>query len=689
MEIERRDFLRLAAASAGVAATSGMGTEAIARALALPANRVSGTIADVEHVVILMQENRSFDHYFGTLRGVRGFDDPRPIPLPGGRSVWFQPKATGSPETLLPFRLNTQTSSAQSLQSLDHSWKGSHDKWKHYDAWPAAKGPLTMGHFTRQDVPFYHALADAFTICDAYHCSLFGPTNPNRMFLFTGTSGLAVGEAGRQAVANIDDGNYTADPARDRASFKGYGWTTYAERLQRAGVSWKLYQEYDNYGDNALAFFASFRGLDPASELHKRGRAWAAGSTAQNLAATRGEPLVAAFAGDVLTGALPRVSWIVAPTKFCEHPDNPPSYGESLTARLLAALTANPAVWAKTVLFINYDENDGFFDHVPPPLPAVGGALGQSTVDTVGEIYDGVPVGLGPRVPMLVVSPWSKGGWVDSQTFDHTSVIRFLETRFGVAEPNITPWRRAVAGDLTSAFDFRHPERGRWSALPDTAGTMARVDRTAKLPKPAPPADQALPRQEKGRRPARALPYDLEVLGHVDEPEVGKLQLIFLNHGAAGAAFNLYAVQGSPRFYTVESGKLLTDALDIGKIGYDVSVFGPNGFVRRFRGGPGGTMAEVERRFDAHAGKLVITLRNTSDAPAMLTVKPGDYPAGGPRRYRLAPGGSARDSWRLDTAAAWYDLTVTNDADPGFLRQLAGHLETGRPSLSDPAIGRG
>ncbi len=200
MGVERRRFLRWAAASAGLAAAGGPGARAIARALALPAEGRTGTIADVEHVVILMQENRSFDHYFGALRGVRGFDDPRPIPLPGGRPVWFSaegaPGTAAASETLLPFRLNAETTSAQTLQSLDHSWKGSHDKWKHYDAWPAAKGPMTMGHFTRQDIPFYYALADAFTICDGYHCSIFGPTSPNRMYFFTGTSGLAAGQSG-------------------------------------------------------------------------------------------------------------------------------------------------------------------------------------------------------------------------------------------------------------------------------------------------------------------------------------------------------------------------------------------------------------------------------------------------------------------------------------------------------------
>jgi phospholipase C len=686
MNFERRDFLRLAAAtSAGLA--TGAGAEAIAKALALPANKATGTIADVEHVVVLMQENRSFDHYFGALRGVRGFDDPRPIPLPGGKAVWFQPEAAGSARTLLPFRLNAEATSAQTIQSLDHSWKGSHDKWKHYDAWPAAKGPLTMGYFTREDIPFYYALADAFTICDAYHCSLFGPTNPNRMFLFTGTSGLAVGDAGRQAVTNLDDGNWTADPGRDRASFKGYGWTTYAERLQKAGVSWRLYQEYDNYGDNALAYFAAFRGLDAQSELYRRGRTWAPGSTRENAAASRADHLVAAFARDVDMGTLPQVSWIVAPTKLCEHPDNPPGYGETLTARLLGALTANPKVWAKTVLMINYDENDGFFDHVPPPLPATEPTIGKSTVDVAGEVYRGVPVGLGPRVPMLMVSPWTKGGWVNSQTFDHTSVIRFLEARFGVREPNITPWRRAVAGDLTSVFDFRRAGGGPRTSLPDTAGTIARVDRTAKLPKPAAPAVQALPRQEGGRRPARALPYDLQVNGNV-EPGTG-LVLTFDNRGAAGAAFNLYAQGADPRFYTVEAGKQLTDTLPIATAGYDFSVFGPNGFLRRFRGGGAGATAQVEARHDAKNVSLLLTMRNPGDKAAVLTVMRGDHRGGSPRRYRLAPGATVKDGWRLDTTAPWYDLVVASDADKAFLRQFAGHLETGCPSLSDPAIGRG
>src|SRR6201996_5887237 len=440
---------------AGAAAASAALPAPIAQALALPARRRTGTLKDLEHVVILMQENRSFDHYFGTMRGVRGFADPRPLMRPDGKSAFLQPKTPRSAEMVAPFRFDTAATSAQTIDSLDHSWKGSHAQWKWHDAWIPAKSPMTMGYFTRQDIPFYYALADAFTVCDAYHCSIFGPTNPNRMFLFTGTGGLAAGNDGPQVAVNPpDEPNETADPINDAKAFKPYRWPTYAERLQAAGGSWKLYQEYDNYGDNALAYFEAFRGIDPTSPLYQRGRAWAEGSHAGNAKTSDGEHMIAAFAKDVAADRLPQVSWIVAPTRLCEHPQYPPGAGEDFTARLIAALTNNPEVWGKTALILNYDENDGFFDHMPPLVPPTGTAPGKSTVSTEGELYHGEPVGLGPRVPMIVVSPWTKGGWVNSQLFDHTSVLRLLEARFGVAEPHITPWRRTVTGDLLSVFDF-------------------------------------------------------------------------------------------------------------------------------------------------------------------------------------------------------------------------------------------
>ncbi len=418
MTASRRYILKLAAGAAGFSALP----LSLRKALAIRPRRMTGTIKDVEHVVILMQENRAFDHYFGTLSGVRGFSDPRAIALPGGKKVWYQPKTPGDSETVTPFHLDTKTTSAQALRSLDHSWKKSQTLWKYHDAWVAVKSELTMGYFTRADIPFYYALADAFTICDAYHCSIFGPTNPNRLFLFTGTSGLSVGVTDYNAVVNNppDEPNETAEMANDSKTFKPYAWTTYAERLQKAGIDWRVYQEYDNYGDNALAYFAQFRSGSTQTDLLRRGRNWAAGSNAENAKESRGEHLIAAFADDVKNDRLPQVSWIVAPYIVCEHPEAAPGYGESFTARLLEALASNPEVWAKTAFILNYDENDGFFDHVPPLVPAIASSTGLSSVDTAAENFFGEPVGFGPRVPLIIVSPWTRGGFVNSQLSDHT-----------------------------------------------------------------------------------------------------------------------------------------------------------------------------------------------------------------------------------------------------------------------------
>ena len=684
----RRAFLQLTAAGAL--------SPTIARALELPARRTSGTIKDVEHVVILMQENRSFDHYFGSLRGVRGFDDPHAISLPNGDPVWRQPKGDsgigrGEEAYVAPFHFDSRSTRAQSIESLDHSWKGSHELWKNYDGWVPAKGDLTMGYFKREDIPFYYALADAFTICDGYHASIHGPTNPNRLYLFTGTNGLTVGRNGRTAIANPpDEVNETADQANDSPAFKPLDWTTYAERLQSAGVSWKVYQEYDNYGDNGLAYFAQFRGLDPLSPLHKRARAWVAGSTPENAKTSEGEFLIRAFARDVAADALPQVSWLVPPYQVCEHPDATPAYGESFVARLIEALAANPEVWAKTVLLINYDENDGFFDHVPPPLPAVHPGMGKSTVDVTGEIYDGAPVGLGPRVPMLAISPWSKGGFVNSQIFDHTSVIRFLERRFGVMEPQISPWRRAVCGDLTSVFDFETPNTGwRGRTLPDAAALPARALAARILPAPVPPGVPVKARQEPGRRASRPLPYAFEIEATAAAEGV---RIRIVNTGAAGAGFNVYSRMGDgPWFYTVEAGQALEDVLPCARQGYDLTVHGPNGFLRGFRAArpdPLRALPEVSARFETGTGALNLALKNQGAAACTLRIASLLRPMEPAKHYLLAPGGTIALAWPLARDDHWFDLAVTSDHDKTFLRRLAGHGETGRPSYSDPRIGR-
>ncbi|QQP99527.1 phosphocholine-specific phospholipase C [Lysobacter enzymogenes] len=689
----RRDFLKLAGSTAALSLLP----PSIRTALATPAARVTGTIQDVQHVVILMQENRSFDHYLGALRGVRGFDDPRPIPLPGGKTAFEQPKSASNPNSVvLPFHLDTASTAAHCLADIDHSWKGAYSRWKDYNAWISVKGPMCMGHFTREDMPFYYALADAFTVCDAYYCSHHGPTNPNRMHLFTGTSGMTVGDYGAQAVNNADDGNWTGDMARDKPTFAGHKWKTYAERLQDKGIAWRVYQEHDNYGDNSLAYFAAFRKLDTNSPLYKRGRAIVPGSNEANAKTSRGEHLIAEFAKDVREGTLPAVSWIVPSYIMSEHPEATPAYGESLTARLLEALVANPEVWSKTVFIINYDENGGFFDHAAAPLPAINADLGKSTVDTATENYNGIPVGLGVRVPMFVISPWSKGGWVNSQVFDHTSVLRFLEARFGVAEPNISAWRRTVAGDLSTAFDFATPNAA-WPALPDTDDSMSNADASCRLAAPKPPAQQRLPKQERGQRPARALPYELQVSGRI-EASSGRYWLDFGNSGVAGACFNVYAGNRSdgPWYYTLDAGTALSDywsARQVTKGLYDLSAYGPNGFLRAFKGdlnkalAADGANPEATVRHDVAGGRLLIELVNTGKAACTLTLKPNRYSAAAARSYALAPGAKRSDSWPLAGARGWYDLSLTSDKDAGYLRRFAGHAENGEHSVSDPAIG--
>lgn len=694
----RRRFLRMGAAAAAVSAIPA----SIARALSIPAARVTGTIADVEHVVILMQENRSFDHYFGTLNGVRGFGDPRPITLRNGKPVWYQP--ADDYRHVLPFALRGGDESENRTQcvetDLPHVWKGSQRAWAFHDAWVHHKQHTSMGYLTRQDIPFYYALADAFTIGDAYHASLFGPTNPNRMYLFSGTNGLSVNQDGFQALENVDDLNYTAPMALDKAGWVSpYTWTTYAERLSAKQISWKVYQEYDNYGCNALAYFPQFRNLDlndPAQrDRYRRGRAWA-GETSAGQAVNPNPPdaqaLVDQIALDVRNGALPAVSWIVSPAKFCEHPDvNPPGYGESLVARILDALTANPAVWAKTAFIICYDEEGGFFDHVPPPVPPASRSDGYSGVPTDGEVSGGEPVGLGPRVPLLVVSPWTRGGWVCSEVFDHTSILRFLEKRFGVAEPNISPWRRAVCGDLTSMFDFAKLDAQRPDSLLATGHRtyLDRADVLCRNRKVVPlPVNQSLPAAESAAtRPARALPYRLAADG---ARKNDAFTIAFANNGKAGAVFTVYSLRhnNGPWYYTLPPGDAFTESWPLRGFAdrqYDLRAYGPNGFVRVFRGSADSN-AEVALRHDAARKEVVLVLANRFARDCTFTLKDGAYGAG-TLALKVDAGQQMTLPWPVAASHGWYDLEVAVDQDSVFYRRLCGHLDDGLPSRSDPSFG--
>jgi phospholipase C len=326
-----------------------------------------------------------------------------------------------------------------------------------------AKAPYVMGYHTRADIPFQFALAEAFTICDSYHCSVMGPTWPNRMYWMTGTIDPE-GKGGGPIIKNeaLDD---------------GYDWPTYAERLEEAGISWKVYQQDDNYECDVLELFKAYREAGEQSPLRLKGLA-------------RGPE--GRFEYDALNDKLPAVSWII-PTSFqSEHPDYMPAAGAAFVASKIDAIAANPEVWAKTAFILNYDENDGLFDHVAPPVPPPG---------TPHEFVRGVPIGAGFRVPCIIVSPWTAGGWVCSETFDHTSVLQFLEKFTGVKEENISEWRRKTFGDLVSAFRFDEDKAGP-PQLPDALSpySIAKYE-AGNLPAPElPGADQKPPAQEKGER---------------------------------------------------------------------------------------------------------------------------------------------------------------------------------------------
>jgi phospholipase C len=666
--MDRREFLSFGAGAAALAS----GFPAIARALSIPAAVRTGTIEDVEHVVILMQENRSFDHYFGTMAGVRGFSDPYPAPAPGvegapERNVFTQLNETlPGPRLVSPFPLNTRQSFAHMrVEGTPHYWDNAQAGWNEgrLDRWPEAKELHSLGYYEEADLPFQYALANAFTLCDAYHCSFMGGTNPNRLFLWTGTNDGAGAHNG-PAISNSHD----SLPSPDETA-PPYTWTTYVERLQAAGIDWAIYQDMaDNFTDNPLPGFKAFQdsvagaqGSDP--ELVRRGL------TTRALDALR---------ADVAEGRLPQVSYIVATAEGSEHPGpSSPAQGAAYTAEVLDALTSNPDVWSKTVLLIMFDENDGFFDHVPPPAPPSrledGGYAGLSQIPTDNEYhlhapdagheednpaYHGRPYGLGPRVPAYVVSPFSRGGQVCSEVMDHTSVIRFLEARFGVMEPNISEWRRAVCGDFLSAFDFAHPNEGRLQALPDP---RADAIRAAALPgRTTPPIPETLQdvQQAVGEKPHRPCLYDLEVIE--DALDAEGLTLTLVNRGARAAVLHVYDrldLDAVPWRYTLAPGgqESLTRAHHDGR--YDLQIMGPEGFHRRLTGTASGIAASARLsqggeslRLEASGPDLAIRFGQAGEAialsPASLPMPLSDHQG--------------------------YDLTVTGS--DGFMRQFAGRL---------------
>ena len=730
---DRRAFLKKAALLAGGLSLWETLPPSIQRAMAI--NPAPGsTYLDAEHIVFLMQENRSFDHAFGTLQGVRGFNDPRAITLPGGNPVWLQSNARG--ETYCPFRLDMKGTRATWMSSLPHSWESQVDarnegRMNHWlDAkkgdYPAI--PMTMGYYNREDIPFYYALADAFTVCDQHFCSSLTGTGPNRLHFWTGT------------IRAEQNGKVPANVRNEEVDYGAWAhWTTFPERLEAAGIPWKVYQNevgiesglkdeesawLSNFTDNPLECFTQYNIQftptyiayikqaildlhavenktqdqqkklaemiqvlqqytpeayaslpDEQKSLYEKAfvtnrkdpdyrrlttLTYEDGGVQRSVEMPKGDVLFQ-FREDVDQGRLPAVSWLVAPERYSDHPSSA-WYGAWYVSEVLDILTRNPEVWKKTIFVLTYDENDGCFDHVPPfvaPHPhrddtgktSKGLDTSLEFVPIVQELGRVLPkharespIGLGYRVPFVVASPWSRGGWVNSQVFDHTSNLQFLEHFIAqkwnkqIRETNISAWRRTVTGNLTSVF---RPYNGEAITQPAFLDQKAVIESIHKaqfkgLPedyRKLSPADIAassyMPRQEAGTRSSSALPYELYVQGKLDAQRSAfvlsmEASARRLGDKAVGAPFNVYApgnylqanaegagyLNGKAGYgagaagnapagnvpvmkpvkawsYAVAPGDTLSDRFPLSSFeqgSYHLRVYGPNGYFREFKG---------------------------------------------------------------------------------------------------------
>ena len=828
----RRDFMK-AALLAGAAGLSGGLTDSIARAFAIAPDEGS-TFWDAEHVVILMQENRSFDHAFGSLQGVRGFNDPRAIKLTNGLPVWVQANRAG--ESYLPFRLDINKTKATWMGSIPHSWTDQVDARNGglYDGWLDAKRshnehyadmPLTMGYYTRDDIPFYYDLADAFTICDQNFCSTLTGTTPNRLHLWTGTIRPEQSASAPAMVLNSDVDFPTLA-----------NWTTFPERLEDAGIPWKVYQNelyvgvgfegeegpwLSNFGCNPLEYFSQYHAhlaaarcrhlqkvvddltteieqikqlsetttlsaevVDklkqketelseaqaackewnlekfeqlPSREKSLHNKAFITNSgdqdyhtltelryqdqgTDRRVQVPKGDVLYQ-FRKDVAEGKLPTVSWVVPPERFSDHPSSA-WYGAWYIAEMLDILTANPEVWKKTIFILTYDENDGYFDHVPPFVaphpnrPETGKA--SAGVDTGLEYVEreqelkrkpahqcrNSPQGLGYRVPMIIASPWTRGGCVCSQVIDHTSSLQFLEkfltrkTGTTISEPNVNSWRRTVCGDLTSVFQpaftkdqnkISHPtrdqfieqiHRAKFMDVPKDYRQLTEADINLISQNQA---DLSfMPRQEPGIRKSCPLPYELTAEGWLDPGRkdflirMGALNKKF-GQQAAGAPFIVYSRHGENdlrvRNYTVAAGDRLEDSwplADFADSRYEFVVYGPNGFFRNLRGDQNDPLIDVQLEdVSQEGGPLTVAVHLQNQSDTVQDIEIADLAYGTAKQTsRLSPGESKTHTIPCNHSFGWYDVGVRLAGHERFEKRYGGRIESGAWSYTDPAMGR-
>lgn len=813
----RRDFIKKSGLFVGGLSFANAMPSSIERALSIDAEKGS-TFLDAEHIVFLMQENRSFDHCYGTLSGVRGFNDPRALLMHNNLPVWFQEDF--KKDIYGPFRLDIENTKITWMGGLPHSWKDmveARNEGK-MDNWLIAKRPgnklykdmpLTMGYYTRADIPFYYAFADAFTVCDQHFCSSLTGTSANRSFFWAGA--IRENPHDADSVAHVDN---------SQINYKDVNWKTYPERLEEAGVLWRVYQNelslpvgldgyseswLANFTDNNLEFYKQYNvrfhkahidylkfeydriekelsrndlqieerqeyltkkekladSLKKYSQeefeklsnfekaIHQKAFTtntddpdyhtveeieYEQNGELKKVKVPKGD-IFYQFRKDVNEDKLPTVSWLVAPCNFSDHP-SAPWFGAWYVSEVLDILTNNPEVWKKTIFILTYDENDGYFDHVAPFVPPL------STDKNQGKVPKGMhtqtewitkeqeqkrtgkkdnqlssPIGLGYRVPMVIASPWTKGGWVNSEVCDITSTIQFLEyfiehkTGKKVIEENISDWRRAVCGNMTSVFqsandlkdlDINFVNRDKYIARilnarqKDLPGDFNRFSKQeieeeshwTKLP--------TFPKQEKGVRKACGLPYNMEVNLRFAGSK-SQLQMDFNVTGNSkknkenAAPFQVYAytpydnVIGANWNFAVKEGEALDYYWDLAAINnnlYNLKVHGPNGFYRSFTGSKQAIPAVIKVTPEDNLSVLV-TFFNKGRKTEQFLIEDKIYLK---RTIPVVVDPKKEVTIQLDYSAfkGWYDLEITTSLDGDLSYQFAGHLEDGNVSITDP-----
>lgn len=839
----RRDFLKKSLLLSGAAGISSTVPASIQKAFSIDPDKGS-TFLDAEHIVILMQENRSFDHCFGTLQGVRGFNNPRAIPLPDGKPVWLQTNGKG--ETYGPFRLDIKDTKITWMGSLPHSRASQVDAFNEgkYDKWLTAKKsgnkkyadmPLTMGYYTREDLPFNYAMADAFTICDHNFCSAMTSTTPNRSFFWTGK------------ITREEEGIPKANIRNDDFSFGKFDWKTFPQILQENKVDWKFYQNevscgggfegeerawLGNFGCNNLEFFAAhlvkftpkyiaslqkqvdtlpsqitalqeaspsseeeaakiktavakkqevldkataelaqwnavqFETLSPEQkELYQRAfvvntgdaayrkltkLGFIEGTEAREVTVPAGD-LLHQFRKDAEAGKLPAVSWLAGPQNVSDHP-SAPWYGAWYVSEILDILTSNPEVWKKTIFIVTYDENDGYYDHLPPfsipdnNKPGTGKvSAGIETeiehVRLAHELKQGVPakqareapIGLGFRVPMIIASPWSRGGKVCSEVFDHTSTLQFLEVFFShklkkkIEIENISRWRRTICGDLTSVFspfDGTAPKKISYLKRDKQVESIYSA-KFKEIPAISPLSEHAIKRaienpvahavadQEKGTRASCALPYELYATGGTVDKKYLEVSMTagntILGARAAGAPFTAiapgaYADEAGTAHarnwsFAVTSGDTITYQWPLEAFAgeqYHLLLNGPNGFFRSFKGNAHDPAISIAVNYEKTGmltkqltGNVVVTIQHKHIAgPLTLEVKDNAYKKSIVTRQLTAVTGATDIVLSLKDSAGWYDFSISVNGSTDFEQRFAGRVETGKEGITDPFMGR-